>query len=366
LLSLGLAGAIWLRKNMNRLDSFFFGDQSVRWKVYGVSSAAAFLYGAVSIFVFHRNEERASIETFLIQFLLTFAAVVVYVAKPAVFDRVKSARIRVRRWEFAAGGCAAAILVIVWCVGIRPVQAAAVNLRLRWLADDLGTVHAANFSDGEFRQKLQTIDSVTSRSSKNDLPVNPDTLTKTRMAVSSGSKVPQLSTQTRQDAGKTAVDLQSFAYTRMTQTGGLTSVPPSGRPIASNLQLNNANLTFQGDHTSMIMNGGEFIIGGRSTILFDSIDFSSIYSLDPIVALPDASVMVRNSTLTHVTQMIGRVTWVNAHFYDSTIYYVDGPIRLRDVTFTNCNILQLGPEMPALYEAISNANGQPITFVNEP
>jgi hypothetical protein len=70
-------------------------------------------------------------------------------------------------------------------------------------------------------------------------------------------------------------------------------------------------------------------------------------------------------------QALDRITWVNVLFENSRLSYTEGqPLRLRNVSFKNCDtshIGMMGGEINLkLAKAIEESNGRPITFVYEP
>ena len=365
---------------MNRFIDFFLEEQQLRWKVYLGSCCIAFVYGIVNLFALHRAEERVSFEAVAVLFALVTVFVAVYVAKGAAFFTETENPKRVLRlgWKLALACTATlAILTSTYLIGIPGIQAAIVDFRLRSFATFFDTVQAANLSDEQLRDHYKKIQSVVRVSSENQIPVDPVLLQKAQTAISTSLKERSLSDQTKQLGLATAIDLQSLGHTRDVAIG----VTPrqiansGGILINSIVNFDKGDLYIQGDHSWFMLGpGGGGIAINNSTVVFDKIDFRSFTAQNAIFLVGDHSnAFVRDSIMEGVSQQVERITWVDVRFENSRILYREGaPLRLRNVTFKDCDLsglgfpLGFGPVSSELIKRIGEAKGQPITFIYEP
>jgi len=361
---------------MSRLIGFFLEEQSVRWKVYLISSAIAFAYAVINLFALHRSEGRVSIEAVILQFMLVTIFVVVYVSKGEVLVKEKEESSRTVRLDHrlvVAGAVAALIMALISHVGIPRLQAEIIDLRLVFLATRMATVHAAPLSDYQLQTRLHEIKSIVETTSRNRIPVDPVLLMRTQSALSSNLKTRPLSDQTKQMGFTTAIDLQSLAYTRQVQTGAISPrqiANTGGYMIGSPVAIDKESVYFQGQHSwfALAPSGGQFVVS-QSNVVFDSIDFQGFLSRSAIELKGDnSSVLVRDSILDTVTQNLDKITWVDVRFEKSRILYRGGPLKLRNVSFKDCDLSHLGNGSVnvELARRITNAAGQPLTFVYEP
>lgn len=376
---------------MNRFIGFFLEEQQLRWKVYLISGGIAFVYALVNLSAFHRSEERVSLETVLVLFMLVAIFVAVYVAKGRVSVAETGTPKKVIQfgWKLAvAGTVAAALLVSMYQINIPELQAAIIDLKLKSFATSLDTVKAANLSDNQLRSRYQRIESIVGTSSTNQIPVDPNLLQQTQTAVSRSLKAGSLSEQTKQLGWATTMDLESLFYTRKVETGEISPIPArqiantGGYVINSTVVLDKGNPYIRGDHSWFALGpgGGSFAIK-QSNVVFDGVDFLGFTALSPINLLDDrSSALVRDSILKNVTQYLDRIAWVDVRFENSRLLYTEGaPLRLRNVSFKSCDLSlsQLhfppdigpppaGPVGSELQKRIREADGKPITFTYEP
>ena len=126
------------------------------------------------------------------------------------------------------------------------------------------------------------------------------------------------------------------------------------------------NVHFQGEHSAFFVNDAIGIKG--ASVTFDKIDFKGNWI--PLVLMDDrANALVSDSIFQAGAQVIDRVTWVNVRFEKTRIFYNEGPLRLRNVSFDDCDLRDLEPPFhieQELLKRIREAHGQPLTYVYEP
>jgi len=359
---------------MNRLADFFLKEQAVRWKVYGTSSAFAFIYALINLFVLHREEQRVGVESIAVMFTLISVLVGAYVVQAKGFDEDKTPPLKIFGSRLAlVGALAVAFVALAYFTGIPRMQAAIIDLRLQLLTAR-STVYAAyRPPDQQLQTHVQAINSIVETSSRNQIPVDPNLLVKAQIMLSNDLKAPALSTKTKQAGWTTAIDLQSLAYTRMAQTGAVPAVSP--RQIFNGPSYHfespvvlDKDVYIRGEHSVFTMDS-QFVVR-HATVVFDSIDFVGTTSEPPVeIWGAGSNAIVRDSIMRNVTQYLDGITWVDVRFEDSYIDYSGGPLRLRNVSFTNCKFLE--PEFFStqgleLRKRIMESKGQPISFVYEP
>jgi hypothetical protein len=363
---------------MNRFAAFFFEDQAVRWRVYGTSSGVAFIYALVNLLILHREDKSVGMETVGILLILISLSIAVYVTRVRISEeattrplKISSARLRI------VSAFATALIAFAYFTGIPRIQAAIMDFRLeRFTASS--TVYAAyQPPDQQLQNHVRTINSVVDTSSRNQIPVDPNLLVKARTVLLTDLSAPTLSAQTKQAGWTAAIDLESFAYTRQAQTGAITTVTPRDISTGDSYFFNgvtpidNKSIYVKGDHSVFTVRGQFFI--NQSIVIFDSIDFVGSMSQDIFVVRGDSSrVFVRDSIIKNVIQNLDHITWVDVQFENSQLLYRGGPLRLRNVTFTNCDLSKLDFSLgillknPALVASITKASGQPVNFNYEP
>lgn len=364
---------------MNRFADFFFKAQGVRWKVYGFSSAVAFIYALINLLVLHREEQSVGIESVVVLFALISLSVGVYVAQVKGFDEEKASAPKIFGSRLVtACALATAFVALGYYAGIPRMQAAIIDLRLELLTSRLPVYAAYRPPDQQLQTHVQTINSIVETSSRNQIPVDPNLLAKTETVLSNELRAPTLSANTKQAGWTASIDLQSLLYTRMAQTGAISTITP--REIfkgpayffTSVVSIDDNTLYIKGEHSVFTIGGYGFVIK-QSTVVFDSIDFVGAVSQSVITVIDDRStVLVRDSIMKDVTQDLDRITWVDVRFENSRVLYRGGPLRLRNVTFKDCDLsnLELGLGMvlrnPELVASITRLSGKPITFTYEP
>jgi hypothetical protein len=365
---------------MNRFIYFFLEERRVRWKVYVTSSGITFIYALVNLFVFHRSESRVAVEAVIVLFLAITICVMTYVIRgEAIGTATQKPQITVPfNWRFAvAGATAAALLVSMHEISIPQLQAAIAGFRLKSLATFLDTVQAANVSDEQVRIRYQEVESIVDKSFKNQIPVNSNLLQETQTAISHSLKNPSLSNRTNQLGWATAIDLESLSYTRKIQTGAIITIPAGeigssaagAYVLRSPVEIDKRNLHFQGAHSRLALREGGMFFITQSDVVFDKIDFWGPSDSPPLWVRDDRSnVLVRDSVMKYVTQILDRITWVDVRFENSRIHYDGGPLRLRNVSFKDCEFEPplFGPILEELANKIKASEGQPLTFIYEP
>jgi hypothetical protein len=360
---------------MNRFAAFFFEDQAVRWKVYGTSSGVAFIYALVNLLILHREEKIVGVETVGILLVLISLSIVAYVARVRIFDEATARPLKISSARLGLVGVfATALIAFAYFTGIPRMQAAILDFRLerfnsRW------TVYAAYQPEQQLQTRVRTINSIVETSSRNQIPVDSNLLAGAQTVLSNELKGPSLSAKTKQAGWAAAIDLQSLAYTRLAQTGAVPTVSP--RQIANGPSYHFEspvvladNLYIKGDHSVFTMDS-EFVVS-RATVVFDSIDFVGGTSESPIeIDGAGSNALVRDSIMRNVTQYLDGVIWVDVRFENSKIMYHDGPLRLRNVTFKDCDLSELEMALgillknPELVASITQS-GQPVSFTYEP
>jgi hypothetical protein len=369
---------------IDKFINFFLVEQQLRWQVYLTSVGIATAWAALRLFLFHKSEEEISLEATILVCVLVMISVIAYVTNDRLFAvSVQGLRVYPRLTFRSGLAGVAGLLVIAAMTGvdISRMQAAIVDFRLRSLAAFLDTVQAANLSDQEIRDRYRKIESVVSASSKNQIPVDPRVLQTAQTAIRSSLKERSPSEQTKQLGWTTSIDLESLAFTRGVQTGAITSATPrqiantGGSILNSPVFINNRNIAIVGQHSWFALGpgGGQFALN-QSSVVFDKVDFIGATSVPAIELLGDHSnAIVRDSIMKFVTQYLDRITWIDVRFENSRILYTEGSaLRLRNVSFLNCDLSHIGvppawgPVSQELERRITEANGQPITFIYEP
>ena len=353
---------------MNRLFDFFYANEKLRWKVYLSAGWAALTYGLVNLWVFHRSEERVFSETAcLLVFLILSMTVLTIVRGVKGKEPVRLNRSPRASAKFiVAGVCAVALLANMFVIDVPAFQASLADFSLRRIAKQLDSVQAASLSPEQLQARFRRIQSVVGNSSEGQIPVDARTLKWTQSAVSHYLLGRSLPERTNQAGWAAAIDLQFLASRRYVETGQVVpQVAKQGYVLNSFLELNH-DLYFQGESSAFFVNDAIGIKGAAVT--FDRINFNGRWN--PLVLMDDrASALVIDSYFQAGTQVLDRITWVNVHFQNTRILYNQGPLRLRNVSFTNCDLRDLQPPFhieQELLRRIQESNGRPFTYVFEP
>jgi hypothetical protein len=379
---------------MNRLFDFFFTNERLRWKVYGVSAGVAFVYVLFNLWGLHRSEQQVFSEIIWILPSTILLSATVYVLKgPALrsqgvrpgygpgdaaltIDRNYFAKCRPRFQQglIITGAIATVFLTTMLEIDVSSFQASVANHALNATIARFGTVYAATWSPEQVQANVRKIQAIVTTASTDKIPINPDTLNKAQATLSGYVKKYALPQQTKQAVYAVTIDLQSLAYTRELQNEAITprQLAKEGYPIASTVVLNH-DLYVKGEHSKFFLTGGSFYVK-HCTVVFDGIDFESPYDVYPLAVGEGGNILVRDSIFQGGSQLIDKITWVNVEFRKTMLGYSGGPIRLRNVSFRDYGDEATGPSNILLYASlpieltnmILKANGQPINYVYEP
>jgi len=358
---------------MSQLFDFFFSNERLRWKVYVAASGGSLIYGLVNLWFFNRNEERVFSEVawvlvFLVSAIALFASVYAMKGRAVATEPVHSYQLRRASLKFiVAGFGAVAFLTNMLRIDVPTLQASLAGFTLRRIASQLDSVQAASLSPEQLQARFQRIESIVANSSANQIPVDSATLKRTQSTLAHYLARRPLPSQTNQAGWGAAIDLQSFALKRDVQTGQVIprQIDKVGYVFNSFVQLDH-NVHFQGEHSAFFVNDAIGIKG--ASVTFDKIDFKGNWI--PLVLMDDrANALVSDSIFQAGAQVIDRVTWVNVRFEKTRIFYNEGPLRLRNVSFDDCDLRDLEPPFhieQELLKRIREAHGQPLTYVYEP
>jgi hypothetical protein len=365
------------RKLSDRLVEFFLTRQWLRWRIYLFSIGIAFLWALLRLTVSNQSEEEATLEALIVLCSLLVALTTFYFAigrdpLAAIFPKRQSSSggIRINARLAFAGAAGIVFLFVAARINIPKMQAAVADFRLKSFATRLDTVQAKDLTDQQVQARFRKIESIVNVSSDSKIPVDPEILKQTQVALSGYLKRKPLPDPIRQAGWTTALDLRSLAYSRDVQTGALATreISNSGFPIRSNLVLK-TNVSFRGNHSPFEMSAS--IVIDNYSVVFEGIDFRST-SVDPIYLRGEnANVLIRDSIFQAPEQHLDRITWVNVRFEKTRILYNHGPLRLRNVSFSHdCDLRVIEFDSNAisieLTRRIHEAKEQPITFVYEP
>ncbi|PYT61427.1 MAG: hypothetical protein DMG35_09270 [Acidobacteria bacterium] len=358
---------------MNQLFDFFFTNEKLRWKVYVAAGGASLIYALVNLWVFRRNEERVFSETvwvlvFLVPSIALFAAVYARRGRAVTTEPVYSYQLpRGSLRLIVAGAGAVALLTNMLRIDVATLQASLADFALARIASQFDAVHAASLSPEQLQARFQRIESIVANSSANQIPVDAATLKKTQSTLAGYLERRPLPPQTNQAGWAVAIDLEALALKRDVQTGQIIS-RQIGEPnaVLNSILLLDHDVHFQGEHSVIFVNDMITIKGAFVT--FDKIDFGG--SGTPLVLLDDrATALVSDSILQAGAQILDGITWVNVRFEKTRILYNEGPLRLRNVSFKDCDLRDLEPPFhneQELLKRIREAHGQPFTYVYEP
>ena len=359
---------------MNRFADFFFKEQSIRWKAYGLSSVVAFTYGLINLFVLHRDEQQVSMESVIVLLTLISLSVGLYVAHVRGFDEEKAPKPKIFGLRLAAAGALAATFVaFVFYVGIPKMQATIIELRLQlFIANP--TVYAAYAPDQQVQKRVQVINSIVDASSHNQIPVDPKLLAKAQTVLSDDLKARTVTSTTKQAGLITSAKMTGLIA--LAKTAGQTFAPAGanagnrvGYFINSTLELNEKNLRLQGSpHAPLTFGDDGRIVISNSTIIFDGLDLRARQPYQEVLFLDSSStVVVRDGTVENLDQTLDGVLWEDVRFEHSIVRVRGGGISLVNVSFDDCDLRwlafsKIGSE---LQEKIREAKGKPFSFAFE-
>jgi hypothetical protein len=366
-------------QTIKRFANFFLKEQRLKWNVYLSSVGIALAWALIRFVAFHKSEDQVSLEAGTIVCALVAVAVAVYVVQGRIWpvrgetaDLVSYLRSHLKL--AAAGATLGLFLVVFMAQG--EVQASIADLTLAHIASQLDadaarpaalTGQATSLSAEQLEARFQRVESVVANSSANNIPVDVITLKATQSALSRYLLRRTLPDQVNQAGWTAAIELQSLARTRDVETGQVASrqVAKEGYVLQTPLLLDH-DLHLQGQHSALVVNAGIEIKG--AFISFDGLDFED--SQIPLILMDDqAGALVSDSIFQGGAQALDRIVWVNVRFENTSILYNQGPLRLRNVSFRNCDLRNLQSPFhieQELLRRIQESNGQPLTYVYEP
>jgi hypothetical protein len=358
-------------KLLERFCDFFLVEQRIRAKAYLISVGVTLAYSLVAMLLLHMSDTSVAIQATS----LLCALVVIFVVRYVALGRPPDSDVRheVKTFHFGwkgivlSGATVLALIAVTMQFNIPPkLQALSVNFKLNLLTTQLDVVSAATISDSQLQDRFKTIQS-TVNSLSSQVPVNPNDLLKTQTAILRVLKTHPSSEQTKEAGWGAAVDLNLLAARRL--VGPRTESPPAGYHMNSPVTLKNANLTILGGPSTFYL--GESVIVEQSTVIFDKVDFIGTGASDAIVVLGQGShVLVQDSIVKNIRQRVDGIVWNDVRFENVSLDYVDGPIRMHNVTFRECDVFRLITSQAtgelANRITAAEASGEPITYAYDP
>jgi hypothetical protein len=356
---------------MSKLFTFFFSDETHRAKVYLASATISLAYALINLWVLHRTEERVFSEVIwvLLSSILLFLIIYVVRGRAQVSPPPKF-----HFWFYALGTASAVLLLMMVNIDVPAFQAYVADAALNHLSVKFDSVKAATLPPDQIQASVRRIQSIVTASVKADVPVNPNTLQKTRNALSNYLRKEKIPPQVRQAGYSTALDLQSFGYTREAQTGAIATPPISsiarkisdvGYGINSVLDIDQRDIFIKGDHSLFVL--GDSIVVSKVTAVFKGVDFDVRGANPPLALGQGGTLVVIDSIFQGGRQSLDNISWIDVQFRDMQPEYHGGAIRLRNVSFTGLNRDWVLITLPHdLAELILESGGKPINYVFEP
>lgn len=352
---------------MNRLFEFFYSDASLRIVAYKSAGTAALVYVLVNSWFLHRPDDRifSGVVWVIAGTVALFIAWGFARREPslkAVNDEIGEGGPKYKLQFYLIGIVAAVFLLTMPVIDVNMYQAYLANAALEKLSIKFDTVQGATLKPEQVLANARRIQSIVSTSAANQIPLSPNVLNKTEKALSRYLKSADLPQQSKQAGYEAAVDLQSLAYTRGVQVGSIQpQLANQAYVLNSVVRIKDQNAYFQGNNTPIAfgVGGGGFYVENGS-IVFDKIDFRGMLDFPPGLEVgPGGSIVVIESTMEGGMQPLEGITWINVEFRNMKIGYYGGPLRLRNVTFTNCIADRpRGPIAERMASQIIQMNGQ--------
>jgi hypothetical protein len=351
---------------MNRFFDFMFLDTRLRWTVYGVSAGITSVYAFISLWVLHHDEERVFSQLIWVLFssvLLMMAAIFIW--ESVMLARRSLPAIKPVGVRFILVGFFSWLFMVTMLnLDIRSFQGYIADSALKHISLKFDSAQAAVLSPAQVQSSVQKVQSIINNQ---HIAVSSQTLNKTQTALSSYLKHSSLPEHTKQAAYATTLDLESATYKAQVQSGEIKprQISETGFPIASNVIFNH-DVYLVGGHSELILNGGSFIVS-NGTAVFDKIDFRNQASPYALVSAANGNIVVIDSIYQGGLERLDGITWINVEFRNTRIENHGGPIRLRNVTFTDCDLRLLMFQGPRdLWNFIEHNPGKPINYVYEP
>ncbi|HUJ32836.1 MAG TPA: hypothetical protein VLY23_16255 [Candidatus Acidoferrum sp.] len=358
---------------MTEIFDFLFTNERLRWKVYGLSIGIAMSYVAVNLWVLHRTEGRVFSE--IIWVLL--ASIVILGLLSVVWRRLTISKVpvgqastlgmhKVNRAFVIVGLLSAIFLTNMMNIDVRGYQAVVANAALDYMATKFSSVHAAALSANQVQANSRRLQLIAQNSVRDKIPVNPAGLVKAEQSLSGYlRRQTQLPAQTTQAAYSATIDLQTAAFKRRVEEGDIKprEISQQGYPINSVLTLSRS-VSFSGNHSLFIL-GDDVVAKDGAHVVFSGIDF--LLRGGRLFVEPGSSILVTDAIFRDGDQYLDDVTWANVEFRNTLLLYHGGPIRLRNVTFTDCRFGFPPIGLPSdLVDAVTNNLKQPVNYVYEP
>jgi hypothetical protein len=357
---------------MNALLDFFFANDRFRLKTYVASAGIAFAYAFTNLWALGRKEEVVVPEMIGVLLLTVSSFVLWHVYKGKVTSDATLPRFK---FSFASAEVISLFLVISlrW-INIATMQAYVADTALNHFSVKFDNVQAAALSPDQVQASVRRIQSIVTASVKAEVPVNPNTLQKTGNALSNYLKKEKLPPKVRQAGYSTALDLQSFGYTREAQSGTIATPPISSltRQVSSQGYVFNSRLTLdqhdtfiKGDHSLFVL--GDSIMVSKVTVVFKDVDFEVRGAYPPLWVIQGGTLVVIDSIFQDGQQPLDNISWIDVQFRGTQPEYHGGAIRLRNVSFTAFNSDLARISLPHdLAQLILESDGKPINYVFEP
>jgi ABC-type multidrug transport system fused ATPase/permease subunit len=357
---------------MNALFDFFFTNGRFRLRAYATSAGIAFAYALINLWALGRKEEVVVPEMIGVLLLSVSSFVLWHVYKGEVASDATLPKFRL---SFALAGVISLFLVISlrW-INIASMQAYVADAALNHFSVKFDSVQAATLSADQVQASVQRIQSIVTTSERNGVPVNPNTVQKTGVALSNYLKKEKIPPQVKQAGYSTVLDLQSFGYTREAQSGVIATSPISsvarqisgvGYVTSSFLAFDQHDIFIKGDHSLLVL--GDSIEISKVTVVFKGVDFEVRGAYPPLILGPGGTLAVIDSIFQGGQQPLDNISWIDVQFRDMQPQYHRGAIRLRNISFTGFNRDRLFLDLPPdLAQLILESGGKPINYVFEP
>lgn len=358
---------------MTEIFDFLFTNERLRWKVYGISIGITVLYVAVNLWVLHRTEDHVFSE---IIWILLISIVILgllsalwrhlTVRKVLVGQAATPGMHKVTQTFVIVGFLSAIFLTNMMNLDVRGYQAVVANAALSYIATKFSSVHASEPSPSQVQANSRRLQLIAQNSVRDKIPVSPAGLDKAEQSLSGYlGRQTQLPAQTAQSAYSAVIDLQTAAFKTRVQEGDIKprEISKEGYPINSILTLSRSAY-FSGNHSLLVL-GDDVIAENGAQVVFGGIDF--LLRGGRLFAQPGSSILVTDAIVHGGDQYLDGITWANVEFRNTILVYHGGPIRLRNVTFTDCRLGFPPIGLPNDFvNAVTNNLRQPVNYVYEP
>jgi hypothetical protein len=352
---------------MSRLESFFL-DRYYRRATYAAVGFISILYALMNLLVFDREKVRVTIETICLSCLLVFVGVLLRATFRGSPPKETIAPSRPHSAYFVFGALAIGMFIYDFSQSrfIPRIQTTVIDARLSNFDHRLSFAYQPGQGQAQLQSNFRKLGSIVDASYRYEIPIESTTLNSATQKVRTALNQPKLSESTKEAGWAAYGKLFGLAATQETRANVKTS-ESFGYIINSNLLFKDQKLSIVGNQSPLVLGSGEIVIQ-NSTIVFDGIDFRAQQPYyEGLFVSSDSSVLIHDSTIENLTQMLDGVTWINVEFRHSIVKVRGGPFNLVNVKFTDCDLRLLAPPFAGpigldLKNRIEKANGQPITF----